>query len=207
MYKFKYSSKLREKYNFITLFIALVLIDIGILIVVDFLLFFPIFYIIGLLHELITGIVECPDRVLYSAWISILVIELIIIIIVEIKRRFTYCQIREKGIYIYNNNFAKFGCGSIFKRNATIRYSKIENCYIAIADFVPKNYSWMSLFKRIHRRILKSEQYDYIPAIADGDFENECIILELKNGKAVVMPIENCEQFLKDYTERINRIK
>lgn len=198
-YRLTYSSKFQKINNFISLLFSTSLLDCGVAAVIDIVLLFPIMYITGNAYLKIMKTEEVPKHYFLYCFLFLACVEFVIILIVEIKRRFIYCEFREKGIYVYNNNGVKFGYGNIFKKNAIIPYDEINACYISTGEFVTKSYSALSYFKRFKNRLLHESKYDYIPAIAYGDFENDCIILELENKKGVVLPIENCEQFIAEY--------
>lgn len=203
-YKFTFPNKFTKYFSLIKTFIALFIIDCGVTLLVDILLFLPVLYVTEELYVLIMNVDEVPSSYLYFCFIGIVLLELVVIIATEIKRRFVYCKFEPKGIYIYNNNFARFGYGKPFKMNVTIPYNKINSCYIANGNFVQKDYRYW-IYNKI-KKAFNRDEYDYMPVIACGDYNNDCIILELKNRNGIVIPIEDCQQFLDEYKSRTNEI-
>lgn len=208
-YRFVYPSNSIKIADSFIAWVQTVFYDFCITVIINILIFLPTLLIIEYTYVIVMNADEVPVSFIKTSYSVIFIIEILFIAFIEIKRRFTYCELKSYGLYIYNNNGMKFGYGNWYKRNATIPYSQIELCYISKADFVPKNYwkqIWfISMFRYLNRKINKSSTYDYIPAIANGNYKSNCIIIELKNKKAVVLPIDDCDDFLSKYNSIINQ--
>lgn len=45
------------------------------------------------------------------------------------------------------------------------------------------------------------------PAIAGGRYDKECILLELNNKRIIVIPIDECEEFLELFNKYIEKYR
>lgn len=200
-YKLNRTSKQVEIVYAVWELILFLFIDMSIIIFVDFMLVIPFTDLIYSLVETIDDTIELTTENIYTIYKSVLVIEFLIVLAINIKRRFLYCQMRYKGVYIYNNNFTKFGYGKFYKLNATIPYSEIETCYKARAVDCPPTYRYQYyyLFTYLSKKINKDTSYGYIPPILYGDYDSECVILQLHNKKIVPLPIEDCDGFIEEF--------
>lgn len=198
-FKFQYSSKAKEVYSKINLFIGWLIIDIAFTLIIDIILFIPITVIIDKIYTLFTNKIEVPSSFSTPALIILGIIELMVIIVIECKRRNVYVRLYPYGVYICNNNFARFQSNQWYKLNATISFCDIVDCYSMIPSNVPKNYLYQYLepIKMTSRRFGFSNAPYYVPAIASGRYDEECVLLELKNGKTIVLPIDQCDEFIE----------
>lgn len=209
-FKFQYSSKAKEVYSKINLFIGWLIIDIAFTLIIDIILFIPITLIIDKIYTLFTNKIEVPATFSTPILIILGIIELLVIIVIECKRRNVYVKLDSCGVYIYNNNFAKFQSNQWYKLNATLNFCDIADCYSMVPSNVPKNYLYQYLepIRMTSRRLGLSNAPYYVPAIASGRYDKECVLLELKNSKTVVLPIDNCDKFIElfnKYSEKYSK--
>lgn len=211
-FKIRYSGNMWKNFSNAVMVLEYSLVDSLIALLIDISLFFFILLGFGKIYYAVTGVVEVPSDVSKSILASLVIIELIIIIIIECKRRNTYVSIDYRGVYVYNNNGMKFGVGQWYRRNAVIPFGKIVKCYSEVPKNVPKNYryQYFAVFKHFARDfnqiIGKENSPYYLPAVSRGRFDEECVILELTTGKSVVLPIDECKQFVDLYNQYIGRI-
>lgn len=189
------------------LFIEYVMLDILITVLIDIPLFFFILLGVGEVFTSLKGVETVPGSLSHLVILILAVIELFIIVVIECIRRNTYVSIDYNGVYVYNNNSVKFGMKQFYKRSATIPFSKITCCYVSVPNNVPRNYryQYFSAFRNIGRSINSylgnTNNPYYIPAVSRGRYDKECVLLELINGKTVVLPIDECDEFV----ERFNK--
>lgn len=202
-FKLEYRNKSSEIYSKIKLFIAFFIIDIAFTLPMNFVFILPVMFIVSKIYTLFTGEIEVPESISNTALIILLIIELAVIIAVEIKRRNQYVRLDYRGVYICNNNGVRFQPKQWYKINATISFYDIVDCYSMKPSNVPKNYRYQYIapIKDTARHLGLSNKPYYIPAIANGRYNEECVLLELKNGKTIVLPIDNCDDFISAYNE------
>ncbi len=198
-FKFQYSSKAKEIYSKINLFIGWIIIDIAFTLIINIILFIPVTLIIDKIYTLFTNKIEVPATFSTPILIVLGIIELIVIIFVECKRRDVYVELNCNGVYIHNNNGMRFQPKQWYKLNASISFYDIVDCYSMTPKNVPKNYlyQYIAPVKNISRHLGLSNNPYYIPAIASGRYSDECVLLELKNGKTIVLPINDCDKFIE----------
>lgn len=124
-----------------------------------------------------------------------------------------YVKIGPNGILIHNCNFIHFGLGQHYRINITVEFKHIVNCKIEIPVDCPKNYSYLMYSKcgdnkayydyRKKVGVMKTKE----PAIAGGRFDEECILLELDNKRIIVIPIDECAEFLDLFNQYFEQYK
>lgn len=206
-FEFQYSSRAKEIFSKIKLFIAWLIIDVAFTLIIDAVLFIPITLIIDKIYTLFTKQIEVPSTFSTPILILLGVAELTVIIIVECKRRNTYVELNYSGVCIHNNNGMRFQPKQWYKINAAIPFYDVTDCYSLTPKNVPKNYLYQYIApikSTVHNMGLSNNPY-YLPAIANGRYDEKCVLLELKNGKTVVLPIDDCDEFIElfnSYSEK-----
>lgn len=200
-YKFNYENKFHSIVQFAYMYYFFIILDITITAIIDAIMFIPFTVFTGEIYMYLESVPEVPKEYTYSLCKIVLVLELLFIVIVEFKRRITFCQLKGNGVLIYNNCFQKFGYGSFVKRCATVPYNQIELCYKAIPTGCPKTYRYQYYYplSSLKKKIAKDTSYRYIPPIAHGAYDSECVILQLHNKKIVPLPIDDCDGFIEEF--------
>lgn len=159
-----------------------------------------------------------PFEVNFYAFAAIVILiilaEVISVFVIETKRRKEYVRLDHRGIYIHTGAGENFGYFSINPAAILITFDKIKGFYCGVPYNMPKNFSYIynNSFDIIiktfgsmtgRRGTLNSQKL--IPSIPDGRYEEECIMLELKNGYTAVLPIEKNEQFKKYLNEYMDK--
>lgn len=209
-FKLQFSSKGREIYSKINLFFGFFIIDFVFTLIFNMIFFIPVTLIIDEVYFILhAGETEVPEAFSVPILIALAIIELIVIIIAECKKRNVYVRLDYRGVYICNYNLMRFQSNQWYKLNATLKFYDIENCYTMIPIDVPKNYlyQYFEPFRMTSRHLGLSHKPYYVPAIASGRYDEECVLLELKNGKTVVLPIDDCDEFVSlfyEYADKYN---
>lgn len=165
---------------------------------------------------LFVGIFESTDfsnEILSAVLKLILLAEAVIIFVLSFKRINPYIKILPKGIFIYNNNFQHFGLCQFHRINITIPYCKIVKCTKEIPIDCPINYNY-----KAYNYFIENKQYQEYkrrrgsvrikePAIAGGRYDEECILLELDNKRIIVIPIDECAEFLDLFNQYFEQYK
>lgn len=129
------------------------------------------------------------------------------------KTSIYYVKITSKGIYLHHGNFVHYGLHQFPTINTTIPFKNIISCKIGIPVDCPPNfrysyYNHISMIKR-YFDIKRGKEVEYMkePAIAGGRYDEECILLELDNKRIVVIPIDECEEFLELFNQYMEQYR
>lgn len=148
---------------------------------------------------------------------DLLIFLAIIAIILELfmiyKTSIYYVKITPKGVYLHHGNFVHYGLHQFPTINTTIPFKNILSCKIGIPVNCPRNfrYTYYNQFYMIKRYIdlKRGREVEYMkePAIPGGRYDKECILLELDNKRIIVIPIDECEEFLELFNKYIEKYK
>lgn len=177
---------------------------------------FALIPILALCFLVVTIVAILSDAIsLYYFSIFIFVLEFLLALFIALYSNKRYIKISSKGILIHNGNTIHFGLSQQFRFNTMVSFDRIKKCYIEIPIDCPKTYSYL-IYKKIGGN---DEYFDYIrkagviktkePALADGRYDEKCILLELDNKRIIVIPIDECEEFLElfnQYIEKYNEL-
>lgn len=146
----------------------------------------------------------------------VFILEILTALFIALCSNKRYIKISSKGILIHNGNTIHFGLRQQFRFNTMVSFDRIKKCYIEIPIDCPKTYSYL-IYKKFGGN---DEYFDYIrkagiiktkePALADGRYDEKCILLELDNKRIIVIPIDECEKFLElfnQYIEKYNELQ
>lgn len=204
-YNLKFSNKFRKAISVLVLFSVYVLIDIFFIAALDIIAFLIMLCFITVFDWNLALFME-----LFKLTI---IIEVIFIIFIEIKRRSPYVKITPKGVLIYNSNGVHFGLRQYYRLNAVAPYDRIVSCKIGIPVDCPPNYRYqryntLFMIKRyFDLKHGKDVSYMKEPAIAGGRYDEECILLELDNKRIIVIPIDECSEFLEQFNKYFEQYK
>lgn len=129
------------------------------------------------------------------------------------KTSIYYVELTPKGIFIHHGNFSHYGLRQFFRINVNISYARIVNCKIGIPVDCPPNfrYTYYNQLKMIKKYfdLKQGKEVEYMkePAIAGGRYDEECILLELDNKRIVVIPIDECNEFLELFNQYFEQYK
>lgn len=148
---------------------------------------------------------------------DLLIFLAIIAIILELfmiyKTSIYFVKITPKGVYLHHGNFVHYGLHQFPTINTTIPFKNILSCKIGIPVNCPRNfrYTYYNQFFMIKRYIdlKRGREVEYMkePSIAGGRYDKECILLELDNKRIIVIPIDECEEFLELFNKYIEKYK
>lgn len=205
-YKLKYKSARAKAYHSFLFYLCFSAIALLPIIVID-LLFVIMFAIFAAEHLPIT------EQNIYDYAYFILVIEIFISVLIALKSNKRYVKMDSKGVLIHNSNTEHFGLGQCNRLNVIVPFERVVGCYIEIPVDCPDNYK----YKKYNKFGANEIYFDYIrkvgvmkakePAISGGRYDKECILLELDNKHIIVIPIDECEEFLELFNQYIEKYK
>lgn len=134
---------------------------------------------------------------------TFLAVEIIVLIIFYTKNSQYYVKIDYRGVKISNYSFLHYGLRQPFRINVIIPFDRIVGCTSSIPVDCPPNfrYAYYNGREMIERRrnLKRGKDVNYIrePALAGGRYDEECVLLELDNKRIIVIPIDECEEFVE----------
>jgi len=130
-------------------------------------------------------------------------VEIIGLIVFYTKNSQYYVKIDYRGVKISNYSFLHYGLRQPFRMNVIIPFDRIVGCTSSIPVDCPPNFRYAHYNGRemiARRRNLKrGKDINYIrePALAGGRYDKECVLLELDNKRIIVIPIDECDEFVE----------
>lgn len=204
-YKLQYRSALVKAYHSFLFYLCFALIDLLVIVVINVLFMVSAFWV--------AGYIAITEQNIYDCAYFILVIEIFISVLIALKSNKRYVKIDSKGVLIHNSNTEHFGLGQRNRLNVIVPFERVVGCYIEIPVDCPDNYK----YKKYNKFGANEIYFDYIrkvgvmktkePAIAGGRYDKECILLELDNKRIIVIPIDECEEFLELFNKYIEKYK
>ena len=140
--------------------------------------------------------------------VSLLIAQLVFILLNQFRKREPYVFISSAGILLHIRSFENYGIGIFPKQDMLIPYSKIKDCYISVPYTMERNMGiayknmWMDTSDFFKGKIgfrHKTEVPYIFPSIADGRYDQKCVLVRLFNNYTIVLPIDHCEQFLQNF--------
>ncbi len=140
--------------------------------------------------------------------VSLLIAQLVFILLNQFRKREPYVFISSAGILLHIRSFENYGIGIFPKQDMLIPYSKIKDCYISVPYTMERNmgiaYKNMCMdasnFLKGKIGFRHKTEVPYIfPSIADGRYDQKCVLVRLFNNYTIVLPIDHCEQFLQNF--------
>lgn len=205
-YKLQYKSVFAKAYHSFLFYVCFAVIALLLFLVID-LLFLIVFSLFAAKHLSIT------EQGIYDFAGLVLVIEFFISIFVALKCNKRYVTISPQGVFIHNSNTEHFGLGQRNRLNVIVPFECIADCFIEIPADCPQNYK----YKKYNRFGSNGIYFDYRrkvgvvktkePAISGGRYDEECILLELDNKRIVVIPIDECHEFLELFNQYFEQYK
>lgn len=204
-YKLQYRSALVKAYHSFLFYLCFALIDLLVIVVINVLFMVSAFWV--------AGYIAITEQNIYDCAYFILVIEIFISVLIALKSNKRYVKIDSKGVLIHNSNTEHFGLGQRNRLNVIVPFERVVGCYIEIPVDCPDNYK----YKKYNKFGANEIYFDYIrkvgvmktkePAIAGGRYDKECVLLELDNKRIIVIPIDECEEFLELFNQYIEKYK
>ncbi len=195
-YKLKYKSALAKIYHSLLFYLCFAVIALLLFLVID-LLFLIVFSLFAVKYLPVT------EQGIYDFARLVLVIETFISVLIALKLNKRYVKIGSQGVLIHNSNTEHFGLGQRNRLNVIVPFEHIVCCYIEIPFDCPDNYK----YKKYNRFGANEIYFDYRrkvgvmktkePAISGGRYDEENILLELDNKRIIVIPIDECKEFLE----------
>lgn len=204
-YKLQYRSALVKAYHSFLFYLCFALIDLLVIVVINVLFMVSAFWV--------AGYIAITEQNIYDCAYFILVIEIFISVLIALKSNKRYVKMDSKGVLIHNSNTEHFGLGQRNRLNVIVPFERVVGCYIEIPVDCPDNYK----YKKYNKFGANEIYFDYIrkvgvmktkePAIAGGRYDKKCILLELDNKRIIVIPIDECEEFLELFNQYIEKYK
>lgn len=203
-YKLIYISQSKEKKNIFRLYLVNVVFDLVKCALIDI----PQFILIAIIFSFLFRESSSGTTTFIILIALLLVAQLIYVLLNQFRKREPYVFINRAGITLHARNFENYGIGVFPKQDIFIAYDEIKDCYISVPYTMEKNIGFAyknmltdatDFFKgRIGFRH-KTEQPHILPSIADGRYDCKCVLVRLHNKYTIVLPIDNCEQFLQSF--------
>lgn len=208
-YKLHYKNTYQTIHMGIISYIGSLSIDVLVTLAVDIIAIFSIYFVLYAINKGVDNIDITIEQFLQALKVTSIA-EAIIILLVNIKKQFIYCEFRHNGLFLYTNNDLATGYRRKFSRNSLIPYSEIVSVKKTVNHNVPETYSagyrFNSALLFVKRKMNIEAENQIVPAIAFGDFSGECIAVELKNHKTLYLPIRECDKFIEEYKKLKNII-
>lgn len=205
-YKLQYKSALVKAYHSLLFYLCFAVIALLPIILIN-LLFVIVFDLFAEEYLHIT------EQNIYDCACFVLVIEIFISVLIALKYNKRYVKIDSKGVLIHNSNTEHFGLGQRNRLNVIVPFERVVCCYIEIPVDCPDNYK----YKKYNRFGANEIYFDYRrkvgvmktkeSAIAGGRYNEQCVLLELDNKRIIVIPIDECEEFLELFNKYIEKYK
>ncbi len=202
--KLIYNNKTNEIKNVFRLYLINVLFDLvkcTLINVLQLILITTLFSV--LFHE-----IPNAKKGLSILIVSLLIAQLVFILLNQFRKREPYVFISSAGILLHIRNFENYGIGIFPKQDTLIPYNKIKDCYISVPYTMEKNMGfayrnmWSDASNFFKGKIgfrHKTEVPYILLTIADGRYDQECVLVRLFNNYTIVLPIDHCEQFLQNF--------
>lgn len=204
-YKLQYRSALVKAYHSFLFYLCFALIDLLVIVVINVLFMVSAFWV--------AGYIAITEQNIYDYAYFILVIEIFISVLIALKSNKRYVKMDSKGVLIHNSNTEHFGLGQRNRLNVIVPFERVVGCYIELPVDCPDNYK----YKKYNKFGANEIYFDYIrkvgvmktkePAISGGRYDKKCILLELDNKRIIVIPIDECEEFLELFNKYIEKYK
>lgn len=204
-YKLQYRSALVKGYHSFLFYLCFAGIDLLAIVIINLLLMVFAFFV--------TGYIAITEQNIYNVAYFVFVIEIFISVLIAFKCNKRYVKIDSQGVLIHNSNTEHYGLRQHNRLNVIVPFDRIVRCYKGIPVDCPDNY----MYKKYNRLGANEVYFDYRrkvgvmktkePAISGGRFNEECILLELDNKRIIVIPIDECDSFLKLFDQYMDQFK
>lgn len=205
-FKLQHSSKFKEGGYKVAHFWNCALLFTFPILIIALVVWLSICYLLMLLEQAVAampifaGIVNWLFR---NALYIIAIVALVVDIVTIWKTSIYYVEIKSKGIYLHHGNFVHYGLRQFPTINTIVPFKNIVSYKIGIPVDCPPNfrytyYNHIYLLKR-YFDMKRGKEVEYMkePALAGGRYDEECVLLELDNKRIIVIPIDECEEFVE----------
>lgn len=204
-YKLQYRSALVKAYHSFLFYLCFALIDLLVIVVINVLFMVSAFWV--------AGYIAITEQNIFDGAYFVFTIEIFISFFIAFKCNKRYVKVDSQGVLIHNSNTEHYGLRQCNRLNVIVPFNRIVRCYKEIPVDCPNNYT----YKKYNRFGANEIYFDYIrkvgvmkakePAISGGRYDKECILLELDNKHIIVIPIDECEEFLELFNQYIEKYK
>ena len=194
-YKLQYRSALVKAYHSFLFYLCFALIDLPAIVVINLLLMVCAFSA--------ARYIAIAEQNIFTGAYFVFAIEVFISVLIAIKCNKRYVKIDSQGVLIHNSNTEHFGLRQCSRLNVIVPFNRIVHCYKEIPVDCPNNYR----YKKYNKFGANDVYFDYKrkvgvtktkePAISGGRYSEECVLLELDNKRIIVIPIDECEEFVE----------
>lgn len=206
-----YKSEKAKKSMHAFMYTMCLYIDFGLLFFINLALFILALVIYNISRKYITF--EINISALMIIGVLLITAEVLFVLIYEKKRRNEYVRVDHRGVYIYTGAGETFGYTSLNSMGILITYDKIKGFYSSVPYNMPQGpyYTYSNGFDFIKKLIKLNSRAEssqrLIPAIPNGRYDENCVLLELSNGCTAVLPLENDEKFKKYLSQYLEKYK
>lgn len=204
-YKLQYRSALVKAYHSFLFYLCFAGIDLLAIVIINLLLMVFAFCV--------TGYIAITAQNIYNVAYFVFVIEIFISVLIAFKCNKRYVKIDSQGVLIHNSNTEHYGLRQRNRLNVIVPFNRIVRCYKEIPVDCPNNYT----YKKYNRFGANEVYFDYRrkvgvtktkePSISGGRYDEECVLLELDNKRIIVIPIDECDSFLKLFDQYMDQFK
>lgn len=206
-----YKSEKAKKSMHAFMYTMCLYIDFGLLFFINLALFIFRLVIYNIVLNYI--LFEINISALMITGVLLIIAEILFVLIYEKKRRNEYVRVDHRGVYIYTGAGETFGYASLNSMGILITYDKIKGFYSSVPYNMPQGpyYTYSNGFDfikkliKVNRTVQSSQRL--IPAIPNGKYDDECVLLELSNGCTAVLPLENKEKFKEYLSQYLEKYK